>query len=262
LRPIRTYPLTTFGILACLFGWMFGIASVFRGNPAPNQFPLGPLIAAAVVSLCLGRAGLTAWWRNLRIVWVAPRWWLLAVLAPTGLIIVAVLANAAMGAPLPTGEQLAGWTNLPGEILGVFLMIGIGEEAGWTAFASPRLLARYRFLIAFAIIATIRVIWHIPLMVNGDLPPLIGIVANAGFQFLVLWAFLRSGGGWLLAAIWHTMQNTVGGLFFFRMVEGADRARLGVFLTVVYWLAVGAVLLIDRKLLRSEPRPEHSSLAH
>jgi hypothetical protein len=78
-------------------------------------------------------------------------------------------------------------------------------------------------------------------------------VANAGFQFLELWAYFRSGGVWLLAAIWHAVHNAVGGSFLYGMVEGSDQARLGVLLTLVYWVAVAIVALADRKLF-TNPR--------
>ncbi|HKP27927.1 MAG TPA: CPBP family intramembrane glutamic endopeptidase [Gemmatimonadales bacterium] len=254
LAPIRRFPLTAFTVLACVFGWIAQIIGLFRGSTTTDQLPLGPIIAAAIVSACLGRPGLSDWWRRLTTVRAAPRWYLLAFVAPIGLMVLAVLVNTALGAPSPTRAQLSGWTGLPAEFLGIFIFIGIGEEAGWTAFAAPRLLGRHRFLVAFLIIAAIRVFWHLPLMLAGELPPLVGVVANAGFQFMVLWAFFRSGGAWLLAAIWHAVHNTLSGSFFFRMVEGADQARLGLVLTAVYWLAVTAVLLVDRKLLAA-PRP-------
>ena len=255
LAPIRRFPLTAFTVLACAFGWIAQILGLFRGTTARDQLPLGPIIAAAIVSVCLGRSGLSDWWRRLTTVRAAPRWYFLAFVAPIGLMVLAVLVNTALGAPSPTPAQLSGWTGLPAEFLGIFIFIGIGEEAGWTAFAAPRLLDRHRFLVAFLVIAAIRVFWHLPLMLAGDLPPLIGVVANAAFQFMVLWAFCRSGGAWLLAAIWHAVHNTLSGSFFFRMVEGDDRARLGLVLTAVYLLAVTTVLLVDRRLLTDTQPP-------
>jgi membrane protease YdiL (CAAX protease family) len=161
LAPIRRYPLTTFAVLACVFGWIFQILAIVRGSGAAGLLPLGPVIAAAIVSACLGREGLAEWWQRLKTVRAAPRWYLLAFLAPIGLMVAAVLLNTALGAPAPTRAQLSGWTSLPGEFIGILIVIGIGEEAGWTAFASPRLLARHRFLVAFVIIAAMRVFWHL-----------------------------------------------------------------------------------------------------
>jgi len=254
LRPIRAFPVTTYWILACAFGWMFTVAAAVRGTHDGGQFPLGPLMAAAVVAACLGRNGVREWGRRLITVRTGIQWWLVAFLGPIVLMIVAVLINAALGAPLPTREQLAGWPALGPTFLGMFVAVGIGEEAGWTAFASPRLLWRHPFVTAAFLMAVIRVTWHLPLMIGGDLPWMVGVVANAGFQFMVLWAFVRSGGVWWLAAIWHSTHNTVGGSFLYRMVEGADQVRLGLILSAVYWLAVGAVLMFDRRIAESVRR--------
>lgn len=251
LRPVRAYPVTTYWILACGFGWMFEIASALRGSAEGGQFPLGPIIAAAIVAAALGPSGLRDWSRRLATVRTAPRWWLIAFLGPIVLMVAAVLVNAAFGAPLPSRAQLSGWPALGPAFLGIFVAIGIGEEAGWTAFASPRLLQRHPFVVAALALSFIRVTWHLPLLVEGNLPWVVGVVANAGFQFLVLWAFVRSGGVWWLAAIWHTTHNTVGGQFLYRMVEGADQARLGGILAVAYWLAVVGVLRLDRRIAES-----------
>ena len=66
-------------------------------------------------------------------------------------------------------------------------------------------------------------------------------------------AAARRDRAWLLAALWHAMQNAVGGSFLFPMVQGADQERLGVILSVVYWLAAVIVLVVDRKRLAQEP---------
>jgi membrane protease YdiL (CAAX protease family) len=212
------------------------------------------------VSLALGKDGIAEWWRRLTTVRTNPGWWLVAAIVPVVLMVVAVMVNAAFGAPLPTREQLGGWSGPMSDFLGMLIFVGIGEEAGWMAFAAPRLLARHRFLTAFAAMAAIRVFWHLPLMLSGQLPLVVGIVANAGFQFLVLWVFVRSGGVWWLAAIWHTVHNIVGGQFLYRMVDGADQARLGIMLSVVYWAAAGVVWLVDRKRLDHDAVPGRAAV--
>jgi membrane protease YdiL (CAAX protease family) len=152
-----------------------------------------------------------------------------------------VIVNHAFGGPLPSGRQLAGWKALPAEFLGVFLLIGIGEEAGWTAFAAPRLIATHPFARAWLLLGGLRVLWHLPLMLSGDLPWTLGVGGNLAFQFVLLSLFRRSGGAWVPAALWHTMLNATGGAFFFQMVEGADRERLGVLFTAAY-VTVAVVL--------------------
>jgi len=247
----RAFPILLFAVLACLLGWAQYIAAWLGAKISPDNIPLGPLVAAVITALILGRAELKAWWRQLRNFRASAGWYILALAAPALIIVAAVLANHAFGAPLPTAAQLSGWTAIPVNFAIMLLMVGIGEEAGWMAFAAPRLLAGGRFLAAWAILAAIRVLWHLPLMLSGSLPWVLGVGGNIAFQLLLMWMFTRTGGVWFLAAIWHSLLNALGGLFFFQMVEGPDKARLGVLMTLGYALAAVVVLLADsRRLLR------------
>ena len=253
-------PLAFFVILACLLGWMpylgsalgvAGIAAALENNGSPANWPFGPLVAAVTVSAFLGRAGLKDLWRRLTTFRAAPGWYILAFVAPVVIVSVAVLANSALGAPLPTASQLSTWTDLPSLFVVYLIAVGIGEEVGWTAFAAPLVLRRHPFITAWLILAAIRVFWHLPLMMTGQLSWTLGIVGNIAFQFLLLWLFRRSGGVWLLAAIWHAMFNATSGGFFFHMVQGPDQARLGLLFTAAYVLMAAAVYLFDRRNLDS-----------
>jgi membrane protease YdiL (CAAX protease family) len=231
---------------------MFTIAHALGAGIEPGQFPLGPIIAAAIVSATLGRAGLRQWGQRLITLRAAPAWYAIALLAPIVILAAAVLANAAFGAPLPSSAQLGEWTGLGEVFLGMLIAIGIGEEAGWTAFAAPLLLERHRFVRAWLILGAVRSLWHLPMMLQGDLSWTLGIGGNFAFQLLVLWLYRRTG-SWFLAALWHATLNTVGGSFLFRMVEGADQERLGLLMVAGYWLAAIAVLVLDRRNLNLRP---------
>jgi membrane protease YdiL (CAAX protease family) len=248
-RVLRTYPILSFAVLACFFGWIFFFAAAVRADLTPSNLPLGPVIAAAGVALGAGRADWKTWTRALGFFRTPFGWYILAIMAPVAVIGAAVLANWGLGAPLPTKAQLAGWTGLPGAFLFLLLFVGFGEEAGWTAYAAPRLLVGQPLITTWVILSAIRILWHLPLMLRGDLPWLLGVGGNAAFQFLVLWIFLRSGGVWFLAALWHTVLNTAGGEFFFQMAQGADQARLGVLMTAGYVLLALAVVFADRRHL-------------
>jgi hypothetical protein len=101
---------------------------------------------------------------------------------------------------------------------------------------------------AWAILSAIRVFWHLPLMLTGELPWVLGVVGNVAFQFLLLWVFVRTG-VWLLAGIWHAVLNTVSGNFVFPMVQGADQVRLGVLMSVAYVLVAAVVYRADHSRL-------------
>ena len=251
-RPLARFPLTAFASLACGFGWIFTVAHALGADLTPNQFPLGPIIAAAIVAAGLGRSGLREWGRRLSRLRASPGWYLFALLAPVVIVVGAVFVNAAFGAPLPTAAQLRGWTDHGPEFLGILVAIGIGEEAGWTAFATPLLLARHRFLQAWLVLGAVRSLWHLPLMLQGDLSWTLGIGGNFAFQLLLLWMYRRTG-VWFLAALWHAALNTVGGSFLFRLVAGDDQARLGLLMVAGYWLVVLGVLVLDRRRLGLAP---------
>jgi membrane protease YdiL (CAAX protease family) len=249
LRPIRNHPILSFAILACLFGWMNYIAYILGSESKPDGMPLGPIMAALIVAACCGKAGFKAWGSNLSSFRAGWLWYAFAFFVPIIIIVKVALFNYALGATLPTDAQLAIWTELPGVFMFFLIFVGIGEEAGWTAFAAPILLRRHSFLKAWVILASIRVIWHLPLMLSGDLPWSLGIGGNIAFQFLVLWIFIRGNQCWLLAVIWHATLNTFSGKFFFQLVEGADQSRLGVLMTLAYIILALLVFFWDRKRL-------------
>jgi len=247
LRPIRNHPIMAFAVLACLLGWVQYIAYILGADIIPDGMPLGPIIAAAIVAACLGRSEFREWGRRLATFRTGIKWYALAFVAPIIIITAAALSNYALGAALPTSSQIAIWTELPGIFIFFLIFVGIGEEAGWTAFAAPLLLRRNNFIKTWLILSAIRVLWHVPLMVSGDLSWVLGIGGNIAFQFLVLWLFQRADQRWFLAAIWHTVLNTFGGKFFFQLVQGNDEARLGVLMTVGYVIVAIAVFLFDHR---------------
>jgi hypothetical protein len=241
-RPVRRFPITAFALLACLFGWSVYLAAALGAGSHPDNMPLGPLLAALVVTACQGREQVRAWGRRLRR-WSAPPWWYaVAVLTPIAVDLGIVAVNHLFGAPLPTSAQWAGWTGIPAGFAIMLVMVGIGEEAGWTAFAGPVLLRRHGLLRAWAVLAAVRTLWHLPLMLSGEMPWVMGIVGNAAFQLVLLRMLQASDGRWSLAAVWHATLNAFGGGFFFPMVTGADRERLGLLLAAGYVVVAAAAL--------------------
>jgi membrane protease YdiL (CAAX protease family) len=247
VRLVRNHPMVTFAVLACLFGWSNYIAAAFGLGSDPGNNPVGPLVAAIVVVACQGRAGLSEWWRRLRSWRASPAWYALAVLVPLGVHLVIVLTNHGLGAPLPTTAQLSHWPELPVIFVVNLVFIGIGEEAGWTAFAAPLLLRRHGLLGAWAILAALRILWHMPLMLTGNSGWVMGILGNAAFQLILLQLFYSSGGRWSLSAVWHATLNTFGGSFFTAMVTGADQARYGLLLSASYTLLAIVGVMVSRR---------------
>ncbi len=83
------------------------------------------------------------------------------------------------------------------------------------------------------------------------MPWVVGIVANAAFQMIVLQMFVASGGYWTPAAVWHATLNTFGAGFFFAMVSGADQDRLFLLLTLAYCLLAVVAVVLGRRRTRA-----------
>lgn len=255
VRLIREHPMLSFVMLACLFGWSNYIAAAFGLGSDPGNNPLGPVVAALIVVACQGRVSLRSWWRRLRDWKASPSWYALAFLAPLAVHLTIVLINHGLGAPLPTMAQLGHWPDLAPTFVVLLVLVGIGEEAGWTAFAAPLLLRRHGLLGAWAILSAARILWHLPLMISGELSWVMGFVGNAAFQLVLLLLLQASGGRWSLVAVWHATLNTFGGSFFFTMVTGADNARLGLLLSGAYTvLAILALILVRRHARSRTPK--------
>lgn len=242
-RTVRNHPLIVFVVLACLFGWGSSIAVALGFGSNPDNMPLGPLMAALVVTACQGGGALRRWGRALRSWRCSPVWYVAVILAPVAIHVTNVMVNHGFGAPLPTGDQLSAWTDVPGSFLFMLLLVGIGEEAGWTAFAAPLLLRRHSLVTSWLLLSAVRILWHLPLMLNGEMSLTVGILGNAGFQLVILLMMRATQGQWTLAAVWHASLNATGGQFLFRMVGGDDHARLGVLLGVAY-VVIGLVWAI------------------
>jgi hypothetical protein len=236
---IRRYPLLSFAVLACLFGWSIYVAAFLGLGSNPSNMPLGPAAAALVVTACQGRAALRAWARRL-LGWAASPWlYAIAVVVPIAIHLTNVTINHLFGAPLPTAAQWATWPQILSGFAVMLVMVGLGEEAGWSAFAAPALIRRHGLVASWLILASIRIVWHLPLMLSGEMPWVVGLLGNAGFQLVLLVLLQLRGSRWSIAAVWHATLNAFGGGFFFTMVTGADQARLGVLLALAYGLTGG-----------------------
>src|SRR3954449_5093161 len=103
------------------------------------------------------------------------------------------------------------WPQVPLDFLVMLVLVGIGEEAGWTAFAVPILLRRHSLLLAWILAAGIRIFWHLPMMLTGSLSWTLGLLGNAAFTMVTLLVLMASGGRWALGAGWPRPPNRGAG---------------------------------------------------
>lgn len=270
---IRRHPLAAYFILAYLVSWIGVSPLVASGlgwlppiSRTVHVFgALGPLVAAFVVTgVTGGRSGLGELGRRM-IRWrVALTWWLLAVLSPVALALVAAGLLAAAGKPWPDlGPLGAAWrdSTWATHLAIASLAYGIGEETGWRGFALPRLQHGRTALRATVILAIFWGLWHLPFFTY--LYRLRGLAELIGFYVCffagALWlTFLynSSGGSVLMTILWHISWNVVN-------IAGAAVSPDLVAVVNGLIIAVGvAVLVIGRPSRLSaaakhviEPRP-------
>jgi membrane protease YdiL (CAAX protease family) len=221
---VQRHSLLTFFTLAYSLSW-----GSYYLLSAPFLFPFGAILAALIVaSLSRGRGGLRELW-NRCVHWrVSFKWYAAALFVPVGLALAAAGFNILLGAQLSTAVQLAPWysffTFFPLALLDAPLM----EEAGWRGYALPRFTSSRSPLANTLILGVLLAGWHLPLALGaGPLaaPYLIATIASA---VVTNWVYYNAGESALLAMVYHTAANTMGGAGFnlFQIFTGSDAVRI------------------------------------
>jgi len=133
----------------------------------------GPFLAALVVlAITSGKTGIVGLLRRMVRWRVAPVWYAVALLVPVAITLVATVFNVLLGAQAPSSVELGGWTRLLSTFI-LLLIPGLGgtwEEPGWRGYALPRLQVGRSALFASMILWVFVVVWHLPLMIVGEIP--------------------------------------------------------------------------------------------
>src|ERR687893_2106591 len=261
---IRRYPLASFFVLAYALSWWPAILYALDLTPQPIV-GFGPFLAALVVlALTRGKTGVLTLLRRMVRWRVGLRWYAVALLLPVAIALAAAVFNVLLGAQAPSAAELGGWTGLFSTFAILLLVPGLGgawEEPGWRGYALPRLQARRSALFASLILWVGVAVWHLPLMVVGEIhwsEP----VFLLGFVIVFNWVFNNANGSVLIIMLMHAMNNTITGSFFGPMFSGADSVRQS-WLLAGLWCAVAIVVVIvagpkhlSRKHHKQEERDE------
>ena len=156
-------------------------------------------------SSCLpasGRGELRAWWSPASGTGgLAPGWYLLALLVPVALQVLhrpreprARRSVADVRAARRTGRRC------PVTFVTMLVFVGIGEETGWTAVrrsgpAPPARPGAGRWVVA----SMVRILWHLPLMLSGDLSWVLGHRGQRRFHHGACCSLFTASGGRLVA---------------------------------------------------------------
>ncbi len=92
----------------------------------------------------------------------------------------------------------------------LFFLTAVGEELGWTGYATEPLLGRWNGLTAALVLGGIWALWHLVsfLQTTGDLTWVFWQSANTvGLRVLIVWLFINTGRSVFAAVVFHTMTN-------------------------------------------------------
>lgn len=215
MNLIKRYPITSFFVLSFVLVWSIRITlnTLSLTIPPVNLVAeYSPTIAAIIVAAALdGGAGVRALLSRVGRWRVNPGWYLLVLVGPAALELVALGLFVLVGGP---GARL----QFPGLNFGLLfllllgLALSLGEEIGWRGFALPHMQTRFGSVGASLIIGALWAIWHIP----GDITNLrlltlpttyIAFLWFLSFTMLASvlmgWVYNRTGGSILIAALFH-----------------------------------------------------------
>jgi membrane protease YdiL (CAAX protease family) len=239
---VKRHPLMTFFGLAYGFSWS---TYVLLGGPV--VFPYGPLLAALVVaSVTRGKDGLhdllsrCVRWR------VGLTWYAVALVVPVAIALAAVALNLVLGAAVSPAAHLAPWYSFFFLFPLALLDAPLGEETGWRGYALPRFPAARSPLANTLILVVLIAGWHLPLALSEltlAVPYLIAAIASG---IVTNWVYYNARESALLAMVYHTAANTMGGagLNIFQLFSGPDNVRVWWLLAAVNVVVAVVVVLV------------------
>ncbi|MFX0141507.1 MAG: CPBP family intramembrane glutamic endopeptidase [Candidatus Hodarchaeota archaeon] len=154
---------------------------------------------------------------------INPKWWLVIIFLYPVLFIVPFFIAVIAGIYTPPDMYFSQpWlviVSIPINFAINFIGAPLGEEFGWRGYALPRFQARWNAFISSIVLGIIWGIWHLPLLIISTTSDLvISIVLYILMVILVsilyTWIFNNTKGNILGLIIFHTIENTMEGLFF------------------------------------------------
>jgi len=232
---LKRHSLIFFFILAYGIAWiLMAIGLAIGKNILVGVGFFAPAISAIIMTGAIeGKAGIEVLISRLFLWRVNIKWYLIAMLAPILLEILAILTHNLFGKS-SISFQFKDWiqtlpTQLPWLlIILIFLVLtSSGEELGWRGYAMPRLQSRYGQVWASLILGLLWAFWHLPnFWISGT--PQYGlsmpgyVLATIGFTIIYTCIYNGTNGSVLLASLYHGASNlilTYGNVIFPEIVS-------------------------------------------
>lgn len=208
-------------------------------------------VAAALVmtGITAGKAGLIALLRRFLIWRVGLGWYVVVLLGPAALSLIASGFQFLWGSSPPDfanvyarqifGSEASLWIFVLPFLLSQLLMNG--EEIFMRGYALPRLQARYNALVASLVLGVIWTAWHLPKFLTAgsnqsDASIWVYLIHTLALAILFTWIYNSTRGSLLLVTLFHAAYNTSA--IFLPDLE------TGIAGVVVYWLATIIVILV------------------
>ena len=277
-HPVPTYFALTFAIswggVLLVIGGPGGITGTMaQSNPlfpfAVLAMIAGPSVAGILLTgLRYGLPGLREFRSRLFKWQVAPRWYVIALLAAPSLAIATILALRPFSPEfVPWIAGANGKASLLLVGLAVALAAGLLEELGWTGFVVPELRRRYGFITTGLIVGLLWSAWHVLVVVwgiggrAGSIPVGLFVIVDGltvlpAFRVLMVWVYDRTGS--LLVAMLMHVSLTASTLILWPMTTGGRLMIHDFVFAAAVWVVIAAIALgggwqVSRQLLRRRP---------
>jgi uncharacterized protein len=113
-----------------------------------------------------------------------------------------------MGLPLPNEPHIP-FLQIP-LLLVLFFILAIGEEVGWTGYATDPMQDRWSALTTAIILGLVTAVWHfVPMIQMGRTPAWIAwsALGSLSIRILTVWLYNNTGRSLFAAIVFHAMFN-------------------------------------------------------
>jgi uncharacterized protein len=231
---IKRYPQGVFwGIAYLVSGGGYALSLLYPSELWPFIIWVITLGGALVTGVVDGKTGLKTYFSRMIRVRAGLQWYAIALLTPF------VLSSSAFGLSLLTGAEVSGKLPAFGDVAPLFVLFFLttaAEEPGFRGFSLPRFLQSRSAVSASAIIGVLHAIWHLPLVIGGEMA-LLDLLHPFCGAFLFTWIFNHTNGSVFIAMLLHA-SNDIAGRYFGSVISGSGATLYTV------WHAVAFVVMV------------------
>jgi membrane protease YdiL (CAAX protease family) len=258
---VLLFVLTAFGALPLLLQGL-NLTGISQSTPHLSLVMMGMLVTSCAPTLAAlfaarfypGAGGLRSVFLGARLWRVAPIWYLIALIGPVLLLLLAKAINAARLGTLPSSWMVLPSFSAPGGLPFVVFGSLFAEEPGWRGFAQPRLQVRYGGLGASVFVGLVWSTWHLwyAILPGGwsnitRTDMLATYIRLTSTAVIYAWMYNSSKGSLFIAMIAHLGHNLAASL----IPTPGDGGEQHLIVALLYFVvALGVIFTTDPGTLR------------